>query len=164
MMKLKKVLSGGQTGADQTGLECAVALGLATGGTAPKGWKTDEGPAPELGATYGLVQSHSSDYAVRTRQNVQNAEVTVWFGTTTSPGYWCTKNACKQYSKPFKVNPGHAGMLELADTYAVWNVAGNRRRLNPGVVEQVRDAFSALDLSVWSPNYGPTEGKSKEQK
>ena len=47
-MKLRKVISGGQTGADRTGLECAKALGLETGGTAPDSWRTDEGHDPTL--------------------------------------------------------------------------------------------------------------------
>ncbi|MFZ8324119.1 YpsA SLOG family protein, partial [Staphylococcus aureus] len=42
-MKLKKVISGGQTGADQAGLRAGKAAGLETGGMVPKGCLTDDG-------------------------------------------------------------------------------------------------------------------------
>ena len=54
-MSLRKVVSGGQTGADQAGLRAARAAGIETGGWAPKGWETEEGPAPWL-SDYGLKE------------------------------------------------------------------------------------------------------------
>ncbi len=45
---LDRVISGGQTGADQAALRAARAAGIPTGGWAPLGWKTEEGPAPRL--------------------------------------------------------------------------------------------------------------------
>jgi len=41
-MILHKIISGGQTGADRAGLVVGKSLGLEIGGTAPKGWKTEE--------------------------------------------------------------------------------------------------------------------------
>lgn len=143
MPTLKKIISGGQTGADITGLECAKAIGLATGGTAPKGWKTDRGPNPSL-ADYGLVESVSNDYAVRTRDNVRDSDVTLWFGKTSSPGYWCTANATKTQGKPFFVNPYDLQLAYICNTYETVNIAGNRERLNPSVVGLVQDAFKII--------------------
>ena len=140
-MKLKKVISGGQTGADRTGLECAKALGLETGGTAPNGYRTERGPDPSL-RDFGLVESFSSGYPIRTAQNVKDAEATVWFGNTGSPGYWCTFNAAKRGSKPFIENP--TSLVEIAETYEVINVAGNRASKNPSVIQLVKDAFATL--------------------
>ena len=45
---IKKIISGGQTGADQIGLEVALSLGIPTGGTAPKGFITETGPNYKL--------------------------------------------------------------------------------------------------------------------
>jgi len=142
-MKLRKAISGGQTGADRTGLECAKALGLETGGTATKGWKIDGGSDPSL-ADFGLVESASSDYAVRTKDNVRDADVTIWFGKTGSPGYWCTKNACTTQKKPFYVNPYGLQLEYICKSYEVVNIAGNRKRLYPGVVEMVQNAFHRI--------------------
>jgi hypothetical protein len=50
---LERVISGGQTGVDQAALRVAKAIGLATGGWAPLGWETEDGPASWL-AGYGL--------------------------------------------------------------------------------------------------------------
>jgi hypothetical protein len=38
----KKIISGGQTGADQAGLDVAIELGIPHGGWIPKGRKTEE--------------------------------------------------------------------------------------------------------------------------
>lgn len=142
-MKLVKVISGGQRGADKTGLECAKEAGLETGGTAPKGWRVDGGVDLTL-KDYGLVESHSSDYPPRTHQNVSDADVTIWFGKVGSPGYWCTYNGVKKYSKVFFVNPTPVQIEYLVNTYPVWNVAGNRTRINPAVVDVVRRAFDIV--------------------
>lgn len=45
-MPLRWIISGGQTGADQGGLDAGKALGLKTGGLMPKGWRTEAGPRP----------------------------------------------------------------------------------------------------------------------
>lgn len=143
-MRLKRVISGGQTGADRTGLEEAKKLGLETGGTVPKGCRTDEGKAPELVTEFGCVEHSSREYKPRTYENVRNADVTVWFGKTSSPGYYCTKNAAKRYEKQFYENPTPLMLEFLAKQYAVWNVAGNRKRMNPSVMEKVRDGFKTI--------------------
>lgn len=142
-MKLRQVISGGQTGADRAGLECARDLGLETGGTAPKGYRTENGPDVSL-RDFGLVESHSASYPDRTRANVRNSDATIWFGTVDSPGYWCTKHAADYYTKRFWVNPTSVQMKAAIAEYEVVNVAGNRLSKNPGVVNLVKDAFAWL--------------------
>lgn len=41
------IVSGGQTGADQAGLDAAINLGIPYGGWIPKGRLTEDGPLPE---------------------------------------------------------------------------------------------------------------------
>lgn len=142
-MKLKKVNSGGQTGADRTGLECAAALGLKTGGVAPKGYRTENGPDPSL-KDFGLIESRSENYSVRTRENVRDAQATIWFGRTDTPGYYCTKNAANSMDRPFFINPGELQLEFIAATYETINIAGNRRSKNPGVVVMVQSAFKVF--------------------
>lgn len=145
-MKLRKVISGGQTGADRTGVECAAALGLETGGTMPKGFRTEIGSGcAELWAKkYGLTEHFDTSYVPRTRQNAKDADVTVWFGRTNSPGYFCTRKACKDWGKPMFDNPTVKQLWELSETYEVWNVAGNRASTNKDVADLVKDAFRLL--------------------
>ena len=142
-MKFRKVISGGQTGADKTGLECAKELGLETGGTAPKLYRTETGVDKSL-KDFGLIESKSYDYAPRTRDNVRDADITLWFGNVGSPGFWCTKKAAESYGKPFYINPNAQTLRDLACAYEVWNVAGNRASKNPRVVSLVQDAFAIV--------------------
>ena len=147
MPKLRKVISGGQTGADKTALECARTIGLETGGTAPKGWKIDGGVDPSL-ADYSLIESPSSDYKVRTRDNVRDSDATVWIGMTGSPGYWCTKTACEINGKQFYINPDEIQLEYIVNNYATVNFAGNRKRINPPVVGLTQQAFKVIERVI----------------
>jgi hypothetical protein len=74
-MRLEKIISGGQTGADRAALEVAVERGFQTGGWVPKGRLAEDGPIP---AEYeGLVETESSDPAVRTLRNVHDSDGTL---------------------------------------------------------------------------------------
>jgi hypothetical protein len=45
---LERIITGGQTGADQAGWRVAQAFGIRTGGGRPRGFLTEEGPRPAL--------------------------------------------------------------------------------------------------------------------
>lgn len=152
-MTLKKIISGGQTGADKAGLDAAKALGLETGGTAPKGWRIclpdgSDGSDPTL-AEYGLVEHESREYPPRTIQNVKDSDGTVWFGYAASPGGKLTIKTAKAESKPFIINPTAVELREWveANQIEVLNVAGNRQSPdNPTISEAtyktIVEAFS----------------------
>lgn len=98
---LHTVISGGQTGADQAGLVAAWMCGIKTGGTAPKGYETSEGPNFLL-RTLGLVQG--SDLKGRTKENVCNSNGTVIIAHDVfSPGSRLTKQFCQDLDRPFIV-------------------------------------------------------------
>lgn len=139
-----KFVSGGQTGADQEGIEAAAELGYPTGGIMPKGFRTEDGPRPTWAKKYGLTESQSPDYSIRTWENVKNSDVTVWFGSTSSKGYKCTRDAAFYYSLPFEINPSQAEFKEIVDNHNIVNIAGNRLSKNPGIRRLVRYAFEGL--------------------
>jgi hypothetical protein len=124
---IKKVISGGQCGADQIGLEVATTLGIPTGGWAPHGWRTEEGPAPWL-AEYGLYEHPQRDYVNRTRENVHDADATLLFGDMSSAGSAMTIRACKEFCRPYLTNPTASEIRALIKKYGVEvvNIAGNR--------------------------------------
>src|ERR1035437_7913985 len=101
-MTVKRVISGGQTGADQAGLAAAQSLGIDTGGCAPWNWMTDDGPAEGLLVAYGLMPGpkDSSIYRKRTEANVRDSDGTVLFGKLSSPGSRLTHTYCMQYMRP----------------------------------------------------------------
>lgn len=142
-MKLKLIISGGQTGADLTALECAKEQGIPTGGYCPRGCRTENGPNWGLVRVYNLVETAGNDYKTRTRLNASHSDITVWFGLI-SPGYYATLDGCVAAGHEFKENPTPAMFRDLCNRYETINVAGNRMSKNPGVVEQVRAAFAAL--------------------
>jgi hypothetical protein len=147
---LKKIISGGQTGADQGGLEIGKELGLETGGTAPYNWATDEGPNRPLLESYGLKAGPHDPrtFPIRTEANVQNSDGTALFGDCTSPGSRLTIKYCEALGKPFCTNPQP---LELANWLVikrveVLNVAGNRERKNPGIKEKTKQTIKEAEL------------------
>ena len=72
-----KLISGGQTGADISGVRAAKAKGYATGGILPRGFRTQIGPKPEYALEYGMTEHSSWSYAPRTFENVKNADGTI---------------------------------------------------------------------------------------
>ena len=74
MNRLRKIISGGQTGADRAALDAAIEMGLAHGGWVSKGRRTEDGPLPER---YDVMETESRDYARRTAENVAAADATV---------------------------------------------------------------------------------------
>lgn len=95
---LHKVISGGQTGADQGGLLGAWRSGVETGGTAPLCFKTQIGYNPLL-EVFGLTCA--GDYKSRTIQNVRDSDGTVIIAhDLNSHGTVLTRRACSAEKKP----------------------------------------------------------------
>lgn len=133
---VKKIISGGQCGVDRGGLEAARSIGLPTGGTAPKGWRTWYGAAPEL-ADFGLTEHESSQYPPRTQKNVYDADATLILASNVaSAGTSLTVSLCRKHSKPFHIIQLPVGNREqevdeavswIKDNHVeVLNIAGNR--------------------------------------
>jgi hypothetical protein len=140
-LPLEAIHSGGQTGADTGGLIAARQLGLNTGGMAPKGYRTELGPCPEL-ADYGLTESPNTNYEHRTEHNILSTDATVIFGDATSPGSGMTRRLCKRHNKPCLIVAKDDLSTETIQTFQQWlldhrvkvlNVAGNRESKNKGI-------------------------------
>lgn len=140
-MRLERVISGGQTGADRAGLAAARAAGLATGGWMPKGFRAQDGSHPEFAARYG-VREHASDrYPPRTALNVKASDATVRFAVDwDSPGERLTLELCERYGRPCldvplegDTFPADVAAWLLANGVRVLNVAGNTERTAPGI-------------------------------
>ena len=65
---LRKIISGGQSGADRAGLDFAIATGLEHGGFVPRGRKADGG---RIDDRYNLVELMTSSYPARNRRNIE---------------------------------------------------------------------------------------------
>ena len=160
-MILKKIISGGQTGADQAALVAAKRFGMETGGWMPKGFRTLEGPCPGLAEEFGMREHTQADYKWRTSQNVWNADAALRFAENwASPGEKCTLRAIKGHRRPYlDVNvPKGAPLSEAAQKASLertraWliehqvqtlNVAGNSEKTAPGIGIFVESYLTAL--------------------
>jgi hypothetical protein len=71
---LERVISGGNNRFFLAALVAAERCGIPTGGTAPKHFQTETGPQYILKTRFGLDQSKSASYPLRTKLNVQNSD------------------------------------------------------------------------------------------
>ena len=139
---ITKIISGGQSGADQAGLAAAKVLRLDTGGTAPTGFRTEKGYERRiLKDLYNLVEGipDSTIYNKRMRQNIIDSDGTVIFGDIKSPGSKLTISICKQLKKSYLINPTKVSFKAwgVFKNIQVLNVAGNRESKNPGIYDKV---------------------------
>lgn len=160
---IEKIISGGQTGADQAGLEAAYEMRVETGGWAPKGFLTEVGPDPSLCEKYGLDEHKSDKYQPRTYANVKDADATILFLCpmhVNSPGSECTKKAIENYGKPWYTLPvqrGGSGRNEVSELFLsdtvkwiqdndikILNIAGNRESKCPGIQRAVKEYMEKL--------------------
>lgn len=148
---LQKIISGGQTGVDQAALRAAQTLGYQTGGYAPWGYKTEDGPARWLSTQFNLEEAPvgddaKADYTVRTYMNVGAADGTLWLGDLASAGGIATSRAWRVKKKPHCViecgDCTTQSWLDATTTVRAWirgnklaivNVAGHRESTHPGV-------------------------------
>lgn len=141
-MQVIMVISGGQTGIDRMGLEVAKELGIATSGTAPLGYLTEDGPDLSLRDEFGLVESYSAKYSPRTAANALEADGTVVFGNVISPGTASTIALLIKYEKPYICNPTLKELVYFLNSKVikVLNVAGNRgSKISAGKLQEYRN-------------------------
>jgi hypothetical protein len=142
---IKKVISGGQTGADIAGLIAAKKLGIPTGGTMPKGFRTLKGPRPEYAKLYGIKEHASYAYPPRTECNVKDSDGTIRFATHwESAGEKCTLKLIQKHGKPwYDIDPSighdplHVVEWMLQHNIQILNVAGNSEETSPGIAKFV---------------------------
>ena len=140
---IERVISGGQTGADQAAWRAAKRCGLITGGWMPHGFLTENGPRPEFAELYGAKEHASPDYPPRTRANIEWCDGVVLFGYHKSRGTRLALSICDEIDRPvyFVMNPRFspknlASWLHLKRVTRP-NVAGNRESASPGIGEWV---------------------------
>ena len=159
-MKLRKIVSGGQTGADQGALSACVQRGFPYGGWIPKGRRTEKGKVP---ARYRMRQHGSRHYPPRTEANVRDSDATVVF-TYGKPdgGSQLTIDFAKKRGKPclavdLERTPAAAAarivrwIKRTCPGTCVLNVAGSRRSKAPGIHMAVKRTI----LEILSKANGP---------
>jgi len=168
---LKKIISGGQTGADRAALEWAIRHKVPHGGFCPKGRKAEDGRIPEM---YRLSELATSSYRERTERNVVASDGTliVTWAKKLSGGSARAAHFCAVHGKPM------LHIHETTERAGVWvraflkqhkistlNIAGPRVSAAPGVAGLVTNILDgalreeALPHRRASPN-GTSESKA----
>lgn len=143
-MRLKRIISGGQTGVDRGGLEAAMALGIAHGGWCPRGRRAEDGVIP---SRYQLVELESPHYPDRTERNVLDSDGTLVISNSEpSGGTALTCRLALRHGKPLLIvrldqacAPEEVRAWLQTHEIDALNVAGPRESDFPGGEEQSRD-------------------------
>ncbi len=95
---IKKIISGGQTGADQAALDVAIKFHISHGGWVPKGRKTEDGMLP---FKYQMDEMETGDYKERTHKNILDSHGTliISYGELTG-GSKLTQSYAKVVGRP----------------------------------------------------------------
>jgi len=136
------IVSGGQTGVDRAALDFALEFGFPHGGWCPRGRRAEDGTIPPR---YRLRETESSDYAVRTRRNVEDSDATWIFAPSAalSGGTRMTAELARTLAKPLLVHTPACDADELVRWLAAHpvgrlNVAGPRASGAPELAAFVR--------------------------
>lgn len=140
---IKKIISGGQTGADRAVLDFAIKHNIPHGGWIPKGRKAEDGPLPER---YQLQEMSTESYPARTEQNVIDSDGTVIIshGALTG-GSANTAKKARKHGRPWlhldmdKTTVDEAvqrlrGWI-AGNSISVLNVAGPRQSKDPTIYD-----------------------------
>jgi hypothetical protein len=146
-----KVVSGGQSGADQAGLDWAIAHGLPHGGWCPKGRRSEDGP---IGIQYQLIETPDKNYLQRTEWNVRDSDTTLIFTLTDKldGGSMKTAELADKLGKPWRhihprVHPKYIASFLAKHNAMIVNVAGKRESAAPGIAKWVAEMLDkAIDV------------------
>jgi len=168
---VKKIVSGGQTGADRAALDVAIELGIPHGGWVPKGRDTDEERLPD---TYHMQELATDGHAEGTEKNVLDSDGTliVSHGNLTGGSLYTQEMAMKHGRPCLHIDLLKTNAFKGATNIHTWitqqgikvlNVAGPRASKDPEIygatVKILKAAFymkaigaNMPDPYVTSPN------------
>jgi hypothetical protein len=138
---IKKIVSGGQTGADRAALNFAIKQNIPHGGWVPKGGIAEDGRIPDI---YQLQEMPTDSYPARTEQNVIDSDGTliISHGILTG-GSANTAEMARKHARPWlhldmeKTTADEAAQRLrewIADNdVSVLNVAGPRQSGDPDI-------------------------------
>ncbi|MFZ1199450.1 MAG: putative molybdenum carrier protein [Desulfobacterales bacterium] len=147
---IRKIVSGGQTGADRAALDVAIHLNISHGGWVPKGRRAEDGRVPEH---YQLKEMSTLGYPARTEANVVDSGATLIL-THGRPqgGSELTAELARKHHKPhlhvdLNVLRGDDRLYAVVNWLAangieVLNVAGSRAGEDPKIYDAVFEVLN----------------------
>jgi len=149
---LKKIISGGQTGADQAALDVAIKLGVPHGGWIPKGRVTEIGV---LDNKYKLQEMETTNYNKRTEQNIIDSDGTLILshGRLTGGSDYTRDMAILHHRPWLHIDLEKIGAFQAAEKIKSWitendievlNVAGPRASKDPAIYDATVDIIETV--------------------
>lgn len=151
-MDIKKIISGGQTGADRAALDAAIEMGVPHGGWVPLGRMTEKGRLPKR---YNVREINAIDYDQRTELNVLDSDGTLLFSKgPLKGGSALTKKLARKHLKPcLHVDIDSITLYRAVEIIKSWldvrkieilNVAGPRESEAPLIYDHVMDILKSV--------------------
>ena len=152
-MRLRKIVSGGQTGVDRAALDAALAHDVPVGGWCPRGRRAEDGRIPDR---YPLRETPSTAYEQRTAWNVRDSDGTlIVTDGTLEGGTALTMTEAKQQGRPVlharTADPVPVPMIRAwgeDHDVRVLNVAGPRASEVDGIYDAARALLEAFLRSL----------------
>ncbi len=165
---IRKIISGGQTGADRAALDTAIKFNIDHGGWVPAGRRAEDGVLPPV---YRMDEMDTPHYARRTEQNVRDAQATVIIARDPlKGGSHLTRQLALTLKKPCchldlrEMDEFEAAVMlhDFLETYSVeiLNVAGPRASHDPEIywsVKGILETFIFMEVMMDSPLSLPSE-------
>jgi len=151
-MNLKRIISGGQTGADRGALDAALEIGFPCGGWCPEGRLANDGRIPDRYPVHELV---GAGYRRRTIRNIEESDATAIFCVGVPVGGTAlTLTQCVVMSKAnCLIDAGEFDVAQVGRVLAefvrsqsigVLNVAGPSESRCPGIHAYVRTGIAEM--------------------
>jgi hypothetical protein len=169
---IKKIISGGQVGADQGALDVAIKYGIPHGGWIQKGRKTQSGIIPPK---YHLKEMATASFKDRIEQNVIDSHGTVIIshGTLTGGADYCLKMAQKHDRPCLHIDLNTLSEFTAASRLNAWikengievlNVNGSRTSEDASIYKDTMDIIESTVLLglVKTPSTGQWIDREKE--
>lgn len=157
---LKKIISGGQTGADRAALDAAIQLRIPHGGWVPAGRLADDGIIPRK---YHLAEITSSVFPERTEKNVRDSDGTLIMNHgRLADGSQLAREYALKYDRPclqinLKVTPAPKALPTIVDwiirnRIEVLNVTGAKARRDTDIYAKTYHILcSVIALCLYEP-------------
>jgi hypothetical protein len=145
-MMIKKIISGGQTGADRAALDVAIKLNIPHGGWIPKGRKTEDGILPDK---YQLKEMPTRSYPKRTEQNILDSDGTLIISHgKLSGGSALTRKLAKNHDRPWiHTDMDQMPISDAAEMVKSWIERNDIRVLN------VAGARASKDTEIYKVTF-----------
>jgi len=151
---IRKIVSGGQTGADQAALDAAITLGIPHGGWIPKGRLTEKGTLPDK---YKLTEMPDTSYASRTEQNVidSNGTIIISHGPLSEGSEYTRQMAIKHHRPWLHIDLDQTPAFKSATLISSWIDKNNIEILNVAGPRASKDSqiYSAVLKLIESVHY-----------